>query len=180
MAPWDIPPMNDLLVCFIFKEPRKKWRRLPRTSVVKSVLELVNPCLHHRLGRPIRDDSMPTSLRDARGQRWNVTHLVDGFCTRQYAQLSKNPASKHSCDLLFDKWITVHGPVSKLSVDGGPSSGDTSSPCADCTTSNWKRCRHLPNGRMGWLSAMGRCSSSCSSRSSMNWSSTRRVSCVMP
>ena len=57
---------------------------------------------------------------DADGQRWNVTHLVDGFCTLQYAVLSKNPSSSTSCDLLFDKWILTHGPMKELTVDGGP------------------------------------------------------------
>ena len=57
---------------------------------------------------------------DADGQRWNVTHIVDGFCALQYALLSKNPSSASSCDLLFDKWILTHGPMKEISVDGGP------------------------------------------------------------
>ena len=57
---------------------------------------------------------------DADGVRWNVTHIVDGFCTLQYAVFSKNPSSGVSCDLLFDKWILIHGPMKKLTVDGGP------------------------------------------------------------
>ena len=52
--------------------------------------------------------------------RWNVTHLVDGFCGLQYGVLSKNPSSATSCDLLFDKWILVRGPMKELTVDGGP------------------------------------------------------------
>lgn len=57
---------------------------------------------------------------DADGHRWNVTHIVDGFCALQYAILSKNPSSQTSCDLLFERWILVHGPMKELSVDGGP------------------------------------------------------------
>lgn len=32
----------------------------------------------------------------ADGNRWNVAHIVDGFCTLQYAILSKNPSSSVS------------------------------------------------------------------------------------
>lgn len=59
-------------------------------------------------------------LLGASGQRWNVTHVVDGFCSLQYAILSNNPSSHVSCDLLFDRWILMHGPMKKLTVDGGP------------------------------------------------------------
>ena len=59
-------------------------------------------------------------ILDADGQRWNVTHLVDGFCALQTAILSKNPSSQTSVDLLFDRWIIVYGPMKELTVDGGP------------------------------------------------------------
>ena len=57
---------------------------------------------------------------DAEGRRWNVTHLVDGFCSLQYAILSKNPSSQTSAELLFERWILIHGPMNQLTVDGGP------------------------------------------------------------
>ena len=57
---------------------------------------------------------------DANHVRWSVTHLVDAFCSLHTALLSKNPAAKHSCELLFERWALVYGPMKKLSVDGGP------------------------------------------------------------
>eukprot|EP00438_Fugacium_kawagutii_P006229 Skav208378 [mRNA] locus=scaffold3508:51885:54965:+ [translate_table: standard] len=57
---------------------------------------------------------------DCAGSRWNITHVVDGFCSLQYAIASKNPCSDTSCELLFERWILVHGPMDMLFVDGGP------------------------------------------------------------
>ena len=37
-------------------------------------------------------------LLDSEGVRWNVTHLVDGFCGLQCGVLSKNPSSATSCE----------------------------------------------------------------------------------
>ena len=56
---------------------------------------------------------------DCNGQRWNVTNLLDGFCTLQYAIVSKNPSSSTSAELLFERWILSHGPMERLLVDGG-------------------------------------------------------------
>lgn len=58
-------------------------------------------------------------ILDCTGQRWNVTHMLDGFCTLQYAVCSKNPSSNVSAELLFDRLIMCHGPPADLCVDGG-------------------------------------------------------------
>ena len=58
-------------------------------------------------------------ILDSLGQRWNVTHMLDGFCSLQYGICSKNPSSTVSAELLFDRWIMHHGPPAELCVDGG-------------------------------------------------------------
>ena len=47
-------------------------------------------------------------VSDADQVRWSVTHIVDGFCSLQYAMLSKNPSSQTSCSVLLDhdSWPT--------------------------------------------------------------------------
>ena len=57
---------------------------------------------------------------DCTGSRWNITHIADGFCSLQYAIVSKNPCSNTSSELVFERWILVHGPMETLYVDGGP------------------------------------------------------------
>ena len=59
-------------------------------------------------------------ILDSAGVRWNITHIIDGFCTLQYAIVSKNPNSTSSTELLFERWILTHGPMDSLLVDGGP------------------------------------------------------------
>ena len=59
-------------------------------------------------------------IYDCTGSRWNITHIVDGFCSLQYAIVSKNPCSNTSSELVFERWILVHGPMETLYVDGGP------------------------------------------------------------
>ena len=56
---------------------------------------------------------------DSAGSRWNVTHIIDGFCTLQYGIVSKNPNSASSTELLFERWILTHGPMDMVLVDGG-------------------------------------------------------------
>lgn len=82
---------------------------------------------------------------DCSGKRWNCTHIVDGFCTLHYGILSNTPNSQCSCELLFDRWIPVHGPMEQAVVDGGPSSVGASKPCVCCMTFVWKCCQHQPN-----------------------------------
>ena len=85
----------------------------PPASTPKS--SSTNP---ERFNQHVSSDSF--FVLDAEGRRWNITHLVDGFCSLQYAVLSKNPSSQVSSDLLFDRWILIHGPMQRLTVDGGP------------------------------------------------------------
>ena len=56
---------------------------------------------------------------DCSGQRWNITHILDGFCSLQYGICSKNPSSAVSAELLFERWIMCHGPPAEVAVDGG-------------------------------------------------------------
>ena len=51
-----------------------------------------------------------------------MIHVVDGFCSLQYAVLSKNPSAQSSCSVLFDRWILAHGPPKEAPADGGPES----------------------------------------------------------
>lgn len=105
-----------------------------RTEVVQAARDLrceVCARIHPPLSAPKSSAKAPERFNehysldsffiiDADNQRWNVTHVVDGFCSLQYAILSKNPSSQVSTSLLFDRWVMVHGPMKELSVDGGP------------------------------------------------------------
>ena len=105
-----------------------------RTEVVQAARDLrceVCSRIHPPLSAPKSSAKAPERFNehcsmdsffilDADNQRWSVTHVVDGFCSLQYAILSKNPSSQTSCSVLFDRWVMVHGPMKKLSVDGGP------------------------------------------------------------
>ena len=53
---------------------------------------------------------------DADGRRWNMTHLVDGFCSLQTAILSRNPSSAVSSEMLFERWVLIYGPMKKLAI----------------------------------------------------------------
>ena len=70
-----------------------------------------------RFGERILSDSF--YVWDMTGERFNVTHVIDGLTEYHVGSASKNPNSYLTTELLQEKWCAVFGPPEVLQTDGG-------------------------------------------------------------
>ena len=70
-----------------------------------------------RFGEKLLSDSF--YVWDAGGERYNVTHVLDGLTEYHVGVASKQPSAAVTSDLIQSKWCAVFGPPEILQTDGG-------------------------------------------------------------
>ena len=71
----------------------------------------------NRFNQKILGDSF--FIWDAKGERFNVTHLIDGLTEYHVGCATKQVGAEATCELLQNRWCSVFGPPEVLQTDGG-------------------------------------------------------------
>eukprot|EP00435_Cladocopium_sp_Y103_P018426 s2413_g4.t1 len=70
-----------------------------------------------RFGEKILSDSF--YVWDAEGERFNVTHIIDGLTEYHVGVASKQPSAAVTADLIQNRWCAIFGPPELFQTDGG-------------------------------------------------------------
>jgi len=70
-----------------------------------------------RFGEKVLADSF--FIWDSKGERFNVTHLIDGLTEFHTGNVSKQVGAEITADLLQNKWCGILGALEVLQTDGG-------------------------------------------------------------
>ena len=70
-----------------------------------------------RFGDKVLSDSF--YVWDGRGERFNVTHVIDALTEYHIGTVSKQPSAQFTAEILQDKWCAIFGPPEILQTDGG-------------------------------------------------------------
>ena len=70
-----------------------------------------------RFGEKILSDSF--YVYDIKGERFNVTHIIDALTEYQVGVVSKNWGAEVTAELLQHRWCAVFGPPELLQTDAG-------------------------------------------------------------